>query len=191
MALANLGANSRVETFDPLPEDTTESRLAHLWFHNTRKQLLEVYDWSFARTRAALALHSVDPPSGVWSYRYQYPPDCLSARYLEPVALDDDALPFEEEQPSSIKTRSILTDVADAVLVYTKDVDTPELYSPGFVKALAALLSADFSMSLIGDLKTRDYWKKNAEIEISLATGLNANQSIQEPARGASWVRNR
>jgi hypothetical protein len=115
----------------------------------------------------------------------------LSARYLEPVALDDDALPFEEEQPSSIKTRSILTDVADAVLVYTKDVDTPELYSPGFVKALAALLSADFSMSLIGDLKTRDYWKKNAEIEISLATGLNANQSIQEPARGASWVRNR
>ena len=77
MALSHVGAESDIES---LTEKTAEAIQCNLWYNFSRQQILEIYDWSFARRRLGLAPHddtisetSTDPWAGVWSFRYQYP----------------------------------------------------------------------------------------------------------------------
>ena len=78
-ALSKVGTDSTIET---LTENSAEAKACNLWFETARKQALSAYDWPFARKRLALAVHGDDPPDE-WAYRYQYPADCVKARFVE------------------------------------------------------------------------------------------------------------
>jgi len=99
-ALGNIGARDSIESFD---EASTAARQAKLWYDFSRVQALEGFDWSFARKRQALALieevPTGDPVAYEWAYRYQYPSDCVSARYIvNPAGKDADAVPLRRKR---------------------------------------------------------------------------------------------
>ena len=80
--------------------------------------------------RKTLTAHGDDPPTD-WTYRYQYPSDCVKARFIEnPLGRTKDPVPFDVEQ-STDGTMSIVTNQNEACLIYTKDVTSPSLYSGG------------------------------------------------------------
>jgi len=200
MALSRIGASSAIES---LTEGSAESNECNLWYNFSRKQALASHDWSFARRRLTLATHGDDPPDGVWGFRYQYPSDCVVFRKLqnptgaslivrdEATVSAQDAIPFDVETDDDQDTLSILTDLDDAVGVYTFNLTTVTLFSEFFVILLATAISANIAYALTGktdivQAQTEAFFQLN-----SAAAASNANERVGRAPREAEWIRDR
>ena len=189
MALTNIGASASIES---LTEDSKEANLCNTWFDQARLETLEAFDWSFARRRVALALHSEDAPEGLWTFRYQYPDSCVSLRYIvNPLGTDEDAVPFETELNSDGTQKTVITDEEDAIGVFTSDVTNPGLFSRHFVQTLARKLGAHIAFDITGKQEIVDKQNQAWAYMISTATGHNANERQQKAPREAEWIRKR
>lgn len=188
MALSHLGADSRIES---MLEKSTEARAMKQWYNVCRLETLERFDWSFARKRLALALHSEDPPEGAWNYRYQYPADCVSFRRLRnPLGEQQDPVPFQEETAPD-GTRSIVTNLEDAVGIYTYDCTSTLVFPATFVTALSHNLAFRTGFQI-----TKKQSIANAQGQLydglfRRASGQNANAAAAEPPRDAERIRGR
>lgn len=113
---------------------------------------------------------STDPPPRPWYYEYLYPADCLAARYLIPdynVAGDINpplttaevlssymwgigSVPYAvaNDTVSTKPTRVILTNLQNAILVYTFRVDDPTQWDPQFLAAATSFLGSWFVNAL-------------------------------------------
>lgn len=184
-------AGGRIEAFDP-PEDSTESHQVNLWFHHCRRLTLELFDWPFARKRLAVAEDSNDPPDGVWAYRYQYPADAISVRYIEnPAGRAADPVPMKIELPQSSEVKTILCDVADAVVVYTANITSPALMPSSFADAFSLVLADKLSSVISGDARLKEEVRKEVERMMARATALASNSEKQHKPRDASWIEDR
>ena len=189
MALSHVGTKSTIES---LTEDSAEAHECDLWYDYCRLQALEAYDWNFARKRQTLALHSDDPPEGVWGFRYQYPADCVALRNIvNPLGPDADAIPFEVEMNDTGETKTILTDMEDAVMAYTFNQSVTVMYSPFFVMTFSYLLAHHIAFSLTGKTKIRDTMIGIYDNLILTAPAHNANERVGKPPRDADWIRGR
>jgi len=144
MALSRIGAGA----IESLTEGSAESDECDLWYDYARKQALVANDWNFARKRLTLTTHTEDPDA-TWGFRYQYPSDCVSFRFLEnPVRAGADAVPFEIELDTAGDALSILTDLDEAIGIYTRNLVTVTLFSEWFVEMFATALAAKIAYSL-------------------------------------------
>ena len=196
MAMSHIGAKSAIENFN---EKTPEAAQARIWYDYSRRTVLEVHNWGFARKRLTLALHgdvisetSTDPMAGVWGFRYAYPSDCLVARKIQnPNAPPDDSVPFAVEASLDGKEKTVLTSMEDAVLVYTWNVENTDMFSSLFVLALSHLLAHHVAYPLTGKREIKVDELKIFQGLIPLATGADANEGVDPPPRDADWVRAR
>ena len=197
MALSHVGSRSTVENFRT--EKSEEAVQARIWYDYARQLALEMYDWNFARKRLGLTLHgdvisetATDPMAGVWGFRYQYPSDCFKARKIQnPNAPPDDATPFAVEPNLDGSEKTILTNLEDAVLVYTFDQEATELFSALFVLALSHLLASLMAWSLTGKRKVGlDQFSLYQGVIVS-AMAADANEAVESPPRDADWIRAR
>lgn len=187
MALSHVGVSSFIET---LSEDSVEANQISLWYDFSREQALEMLDWNFARKRQTLATHSDDPPDGVWSYRYQYPADALKVRTLvNPAGKDADAIPFEIENSEDGSNKTILTDLDEAVVVYTFKLQDTSLFSPMFVEALSFLLAHHIAFALTGNPETKKELLQAYFSITRVAQAYIANEGQAAPPRDAEHVR--
>jgi hypothetical protein len=187
LALVNIGSRSSIESFD---EQSIEAKRIKQWYDECREAVLEAMDWNFARKRLTLSLSITDAPEGVWTYRYDYPSDCIAARKLQnPLGPDADAVPFEIELDSDTGLKSILTDLEEAKLVYTKNITSTFLFSPYFDHALAAFLAFNIAFPLTGKTSIVEAMGKKYQYMISMAEGNNANEGVGRKPREAEWIR--
>ncbi len=202
MALSNIGARSSIED---LTENTAEAQQINLWYDFARGEALEAFNWSFARKRLTLALHADDPPPGVWAYRYQYPADALVLRFIEnPTntgssdsifqqydSVGSNAVPYNIEVDDAKESKTILTNLEDAVGVYTFDLETTSLFSKLFIQTLAANLGYHIAMALTGksDIRKEQY-DRFLEL-LTFAPAANANEEVPKAPREAEWIRGR
>lgn len=192
LALTNVGAESNLEAFN---EDTAEAKAVRDWYDFCRLEALDDLDWGFARTRRLLALDSEDPPqessSNIWGYRYQYPENCVRARRLQnPWNPPTDAFPFEIELNSN-EQKTILTDIQNATLVYTKNITNAGLFTPRFVTALSYLLASRIAFTLTGKSEIADANYKYWEVHKRKAEANEANELVDAPAPDADWIEER
>lgn len=189
LALSHIGADSTIEAFT---EATAEANVCDLWYDFSRTAVLEGYDWNFARKRITLATHSDAAPDGVWGYRYQYPADCIIARSVcNPAGSDADAVPFSVEQSDNGETKTILTDMEDAILLYTWDQELTDTYSTHFVMALSYRLASHIAFSLTGKSSLQDSMLNKYVSFMLLADASNANERVGSPPREAESIRAR
>ncbi len=188
MALSHVGVSTVIET---LSEDIVEANQVRLWYDFSREQALEMLDWNFARKRQTLASHADDPSDdGVWGFRYQYPADALKARTLvNPAGKEADAIPFEVENSSG--TRSILTDLDEAVLVYTFKLHDTSLFSPMFIEALSYLLAHHIAFALTGNPELKKEMLQTYIGILRVAQTYTANEGQAAPPRDAEHIRDR
>lgn len=115
---------------------------------------------------------SSDPPSIPWLYEYAYPSDCLKARFILPYYNTDyTGVPFttaDSVAPSLLTgppvkfivatdtnaqgkvIRVILTNMPQAILVYTARIEDPDMWDPHFLNAASSTLAAWFVNALMG-----------------------------------------
>lgn len=189
MALSHVGAFSSIES---LTEDGVEANQINLWYSYSREMALEASDWSFARKRLTLALHGDDAPETDWTYRYQYPVDCLTfRRIVNPAGKENDASPFELEASEDGLSRTIVTDIEDAVGVYTFDQQLPAMFSSMFVSVLSYLLAHHIAFALTGSSVIKDDMLKMYVPLLNIAAAQNANEQMSPPPREAESIRGR
>lgn len=189
MALSHLGATANIEDMDT--EQTTVARQAKMWYDLAREQALADYDWNFARKRVALSLSEFAAPTTEWVFRYRYPADCLRARYIEnPAGPFGDDPPFEVEEQTD-GALSIVTDVENAVLVFTRNSQAPSVFSAHFVSALSYLLAHYMAGPVTGKDTKKQEMMQSYRFAVLSAAGNEANEGTQRPPRDAEWTRGR
>ncbi len=196
MALSHVGHGIEIESFT---EKTPEATQVRNWYDLSRQQVLTAFDWGFARRRLSLALHgdtisetAADPWAGVWGFRYVYPADCIRARKMQnPNAPPDDLTPFSIETSVNGQEKTILTNVEDAVLVYTFDSEATELFSPMFTQALSHLLASQISFAITRKRKIKAEQLQAYFFVLASAAAEDANEGVEPPVRDADWVRDR
>jgi hypothetical protein len=201
MALSFIGAKSTIES---LTEDSAEAKECNLWYDYSRLQTLGTHDWSFARRRLTLATHSDDPPDGVWAYRYIYPSDCVTMRRIENPSgsallayypdystFQADAVPFTVEMDDTQATKSILTDLDEAVGVYTFDQEQVNFFSPFFTEMLALQIASRIGFALTGELKIVDRMVQRFVRMEAVAPAQDSNERVGQPSRDADYIRGR
>ncbi|MDA0798712.1 MAG: hypothetical protein O2884_08590 [Chloroflexi bacterium] len=188
MALLHIGDS----TIESLSEQSNEALRANIWFDNCVKEAFEAYDWSFARRRATLALHGDDAPETDWAYRYVLPSDCvMPLRLVNPSGKTADKTAFTVELDDDAAERTLLTDLEDAVLVYTREVTDPAFYSATFVAALSHLLAARLAYA---NTAKRTLASDQYGLYMSflpLAAANNFNGETPDKPREAEWIRGR
>ena len=193
VTIANLALSLvHTEGIESLSDEvTTEAVVANLWYDHARKEALEAFNWGFARRRQTLAVHTVAAPTNEWVYRYQYPSDCIAARYLEnPAGSDADVVPFERENASD-DTLSIVTDLDDAVLVYTRDATNPALFTPHFIVTFATRLAYYMAGTLSNKKSMQADLLRQYGVWLATAGALDVAQGVSRPPRDADFVRAR
>lgn len=188
-ALSHLGSAASIEHASAR---SNEARLYNKWYDTTRRGVLEALDWGFARRRQTLAEHSDDPPEDIWEYRYQLPSDCLAVRYLEqPAGHNADDPPFDLIESEDGETVTLVTDEEDAVLVYTRDVEAVNLFTPLFVNAMTFAMAANMAMEVTGKMVIKREMQAEAQRALITAAASSANQRREREPRDADWIRAR
>ncbi len=185
LALGKIGADSTIES---LTENSAEANIVNLWFEHSREQTLSAFNWQFARKREALATHADDPP-GEWAYRYVYPADCLIMRHIQLLVKTDDPIPFDIELSSG--TKSILTDLTDAIAIYTIDTTDTFLYTPWFIETFATIIGGHIALSLTGRPEIMVALQTEGRNMLVFANVMDASEKQEDPARDADQIRGR
>ena len=180
------------QTIDDLDEDTQPARVAKRFWPFVRNQLLEVYDWSFARKRVVLALTADDEERAEWAYIYALPTDCLAPRRLvtgNQVDSADSRIPFDVELGT--RGKILLTDLAEAKLVYTREPETPALFSAAFCEALAWALAPRLALGLALKVDVARVLQPQAALTLAQAIANDRNQAQEGQPLDASSIRAR
>jgi hypothetical protein len=180
LALAALGEKAFIQDIN---EASVQARYAKLFYTPSRRATLRAHPWNFARVKATLAL--VTDTGGKWEYAYALPARCLKARYIVPL-VPGDKVPFEVALSQDGNSRVLYTNMPDAELVYTYDLENPDLFDPMFVDAfafgLATRLSPVLAPSKAQEMMTKYVnWMRGAQ-------AADASEGEEEDVATTDWL---
>lgn len=181
------------QTIDSLDEETVQAQACKALYADTRDALLEAVPWPFATKRAALAVLANNQRSG-WEYVYALPADCLAPRYIYPdkrMPAREEKIPFQLEHDPATQKTVLLTDKADAELIYTRRLETVALFPAVFVDALAWALAADLALSLAVKPQVAAAMQQKAELALRRAAAAAFMQQQPDVLPEAEHIRAR
>lgn len=178
------GLGGRINSLD---ENSTEAEHCSIHYDDARDQALEDHDWKFASVEVSLALTGTAPDR--WSYAYALPSNCIKPREI--IASGVDPIEYDVGLSSDLTTKLIYTNQEDAILRYTARVKDPNLYTPGFVNAMACRIAMAIALPLTQDRgKLQDAVQMYAGM-LSSAQVSDANTGHKLHEREASWIQGR
>lgn len=181
MAVSRCGIKSTIEDPD---ENSPEANECRVWYNAARVETLAAYNWGFARTSEALSLHSVAAPTNRWAYRYAFPATCVAPRHIEnPLGTGKPPVPYGQENvldSDGNDSLSIVTDLASAVLIFTKDLKILDTWSMHAILTLSVRLGYFISYELTGKTQVGDRLEKRFDIMVNEATSKDAQGEVQK-----------
>ncbi len=171
------------ETIVSLGEASAGARACQRLYPQARDALLSLHPWRFAASRQALALLAESPPAG-WSLVYALPSDCLVARFLEAA----DGLPAGPTTRFEVRAETLLTDLDQAVLIYTRRVETSGSFDPLFCESLSALLAVRLGAALRVDDALMREAQRAYQLALGQARAADANQASNRDQPEAEWI---
>lgn len=165
---------------DDIAEPTVEARQCNFHYAIARDFVLSEHAWQFANEEVTLSDVGSPPPN--WLYRYRYPTDCSTARKLVYCGNRTPSRPhpFQIRHDDTGK-KSIVTDLEEAVLIYTKRVTDVALYDQYFADLVAANLATRIAMPLTKNPEiTTEMQRLYANMkDVAIVRDLNQQQDDQ------------
>lgn len=185
-AVSFVGSDSTVASTD---EVSREAEVCSLWYDSVVQKTLRAAPWPSARKVIRLALlaerdfteewTSADPEPN-WKYAYSYPSDLIRPRYLHGYGRFTTGL--------TDGTRSILTDVEDAILIYTSRQKSVLSWENDLQLAITYALAAHICMPLSGKLEKTSLAIQLANQLILDARMTAANQDTDRLDSIPDWI---
>lgn len=189
LALNAIGARSNLS----LPtENSREAEVCRLWFTPVRDQILSAAPWPEAMELRYLSqLKEADEDGdGVWAagdprpgYQFVYalPSDCLRPRYLT------DFSRFLVTSYSDNR-RALHTNVEQAALAYTKQLESVSLWNPELQMAVVYGLASHICMPLTGKTSRAKLMLDKANELLYAAREAGANTSDETHESVPEWI---
>jgi hypothetical protein len=188
LALAHI--NQTETQISNLDTDTgTVAIQCRIHYDIARRFVLADHNWNFAKKR--LALTDIGSPPSTWQYRYDYPSDCLKMREIERLTRQDVPVPFDIEDDGTDSGLSIVTDVDEAVGIYTRDVQNVSLFSPSFVTAFSWFLASELAPALTGDKEQQEASLTVYRNMMMAAQSTDSDEGTSDPELDSPWERAR
>lgn len=170
IALAQMGAQNLPIAIKPA-DSTQEAIVADLLYDQVIFAILRQNNWDFARKSLTLTLlktatgapWSTAQPPPPWEYEYAYPADCVQLRAVAPQPTTtgtpgggdpNDPAPIlfavAMDDSSMTELKTILSNQASAIGIYTANVTDPTLWESSFTEAVIRMLSSELAYALAG-----------------------------------------
>lgn len=176
-----------------LSENSKMAREANAMYEIVRNALLSSYDWTFAKTRAALPA-LVGAPAFQFSARYQLPTDCCRLVELADHYVGMDLTDYRGSNTVEfeIEGQEILTDFAAPLNIkYIRRETNPAKFSDPFVFALGAKLAWHLAEAITQSNTKKDNAEKVFLRSIGDAVRANAIQLPPKKLADDEWVMSR
>jgi len=174
-------------TISNLETDTgNTAAVLRVHYDVARRFVLADHAWNFATKRVTLA-DIGSPPSGIWTYRYDYPSGCLQLREIQAATRTANPVAFAVEAEDDGSGLSILTDMATAVAIYTNDVENPSLFPPGFVTALGWYLASEIAPALSGSETIQEACLTVYRNHLAAAQAQDAQEGQADDEAASPW----
>lgn len=200
MALFRIGNSIRI---DDLEENSTAARICKQFYESCRDFVLRAdCDWGFATAFAQLA-EVASNPNPEYPYAYAVPNDCMRVRRIVnpvfpqgvwPAGMDCHMpeiprIPFRIINGTS--QRLICTNVSPATLEYTLKVESPEMFDPVFVSALAWYLASQVAGPLAKDAGIASACAAEYKSEVLIAAAAALNEGVTQYQRESMFITGR
>jgi len=215
-ALADCGARS---TIGSLTDGSIEAVQCSFFYGPSRKALLRMANWGFARTQILMTqvgdLYPDNTSPYPELYSYVYPPDCLRIRYIvqQPTTISTSGVAYAGggswtaggSQPrrdnrfiihtakssTGVLQKLVLANIASAIAVYTLDLDNPDFFDDLFTDALVALLSYRLVVPLTGNFSMRSEFARAAKEAVMAAQAADGNEAFASTDHIPDWIATR
>jgi hypothetical protein len=174
------------QRIDSLEDTSEEAKVCAIYYEHSRRRLLKMFNWGFAKHMEKLALRADEIPG--WQYVYGYPRECVTVQLL----FDENTAERREflRQEFQIITISgndkvIATNVENAWAEYTYNVKNTEEFSPEFVEALTRLLASNIAFPLTGNSELQNINLQLAQQAVNIAM----QESVTEQEQRTQWPR--
>ena len=174
-ALLKVGA----ERISSLSDDNKRAIAVNEQWTKIRDEVLQDHPWNFALTRADLAVDATAPEWG-FVYRYPLPSDCLRVLKTE----EDDY----GRTPWKVEGRYLLTDYAEAKILYIASITDPAQYTPKFAEAAALRLAADLAYHLRQSAALQESMLEAYKKFLSDAKAADAQEGTPDDFDADSWI---
>lgn len=182
LALAHLGDSNGIGS---LTEASAAARACNLFYEQTRDEVLQEMQPTWARRTAALGLVTdfTSDDYYEYAYAYRYPADALGVvgvqNGVSRFARTTTRVPWKIQ--SDDDGRLLYMDQADAIVEYVVRITDPSRYPPDFTQALALKLSAYLAPSLTGGdptkLRERNLGLYARQFGITITRNANERQA--------------
>lgn len=182
LALSHIGARAPIISFTEKSKEAEEMSRAYV---PAVRSVLSAFDWNFARVPVALVQTDMDHPE--WDYSYVVPSDCIRARYIARTP-SEPWIKYEITAHPTNSGRILHTNKIDAVLVYTRYVESVIEYDPEFIVALSYYLAFITAMPITRSDKIRNDNYEFYRRMIGSAQASNANEGSSFIDSEAEWI---
>jgi len=189
MAIFRIGNGTRI---DDLEENSQPARICKQFYESSRDFVLRAdCDWGFATAFAQLA-EVADNPNPEYPFAYAVPNDCMRVRRIVNPVFPQGVWPAGmhcqmPELPriqfriiNGSSQRLISTNVSPATLEYTLKVESPEMFDPIFVSALAWYLASQIAGPLAKDAGIASACAGEYRLEVLVAAAAALNESVTQ-----------
>ena len=202
LALQSFGSRTTLTPAQLAAGSNNEAKQANLVFDSTRNVLLRMAPWNCAMATTALTLLASNTdgspwiqglPRPPWVYEYAYPADCLKPCWIDPGVYNLGPVLYKVgvDTVATVEQRVILTNQADAVLIYVRDVTNPDIWDILFQDAFCNALGANICMSLTGDKALANMCIQMANRSIEEARKADGNEGLTINDVMPDWIRAR
>jgi hypothetical protein len=152
-----------------LTEDSVNKRLLNDIYHDSRRALLEMHSWKFARKQIELAQLTTTPQG--YDLAFKLPSDLIKI-----IEFNNTDPEFREKLPFNTIDGELHTNETQAKIEYIYDAKNETLFSSGFVEALSLYLGMTIAFSRTKDQVLMDRLEARFEKALSRAKRSDAGQ---------------
>ena len=190
MALNELGVSAPIQNAEA--QDDNRAIILRNFYETARDEVLKAFDWNFAERYRILTPTNDECLDPNYSYVYDYPNDCLSARELferyDEVS-DIKNIPSGIGLKKKFKLSSnddgqkvILANISPAVLRYTRKVEKEVFFDPEYATALSLYLAGLVGKAITGsedkaNAALKKYWDK---VRLGTVSNASEGQEVDE-----------
>jgi len=214
-ALDDIGARSNIAS---LTEPSASALACQRNYDPLRRLLIRTAPWNFTRKQLALTQVGSATTGNCpfpWMYSYAYPSDCLKFRYMlqiptgwpfpttpdgvpqtgvadtfsyYPVSRRAKFLVSSDQDSNNIPRTILLTNLNQALGVYSWDCQDVNLFDSAFSEALVALLAEKLVMPLTGNVQMKGSWLQLAKDRVMEARVMDGNEGLPTTDHVPDWI---
>lgn len=181
LALGHIGKPE----INSLEEASAEARECRRFYDPTRRAMLQLSDWTFARRRVVLAQVANDYAER-WGYKYSRPAGAL--KMLRVLPPDTDLRQNPRPIPFEVREGFVFTDLAPATAEYTTDAVDTSRFSALFIEALSFRIAQRVSRPLTKSTKLANEMRDEYVQHLSAAIEADAAQDVGRYAFDADAI---